>query len=151
MEVIVGTSSILEELRQKSHFNTRPIEAPEARINARAGEEEQDELERCLLTSESALRNIISRWAVGCLEPVSDSHLGIPEELVYDFNIGQRRAAGKSVPVAMAIHAYLVAKTLSLFYRTVTRADLAEIQDGLAAQAEAQLTKLLNTKAEPML
>lgn len=149
MEVRVGTNLIKEEVRQKSHFNSRNIEDPESRINARAGEEEADELERCLLTAESALKPIISRWLIGCLECISDSNLGLPEEFVYEFSIGQRRAMGKAVPVAMAIHAYLVAKTLSLFYRTVTRSDLAEVQDTLVLQAESQITLLLNTKSEP--
>lgn len=149
MEIQLNTKLILEEVRQKSHLNTRVIQDPEARLNARIGEEQMDEVERCLLEANGDLKDICARWLSPDMEPISDDSLGLPEFFVYTFLMTPRRAANKGEALTQRMHEFLVSSTLERYYTTALIPDLAKVYTESTRDVIDNLVNTLHFKLPP--
>lgn len=149
MIIEFSKNELLFDIKNKSHSEVSVIPDAEARYKIEAGGEKTDELERDLITATSMLNPHISRYLVSDFRCHADNGAGLPEILIFEFSLSERRLDGKVQPLTDAIHAFLVDCTLGLFYGSVSNVELQKKRTEMAAVDAQIIERLIYTKRPP--
>ena len=150
MVITLYPNPIIDEVRRKAYFEVQPVQEPEARHDARAGEEKMPELEQALLVADSQLQSLIMRWLVHDETVETEDTGGLPSTFRYEFVFTERRMKGKLPALTGQMHDYLVNETLSKHFTNVTQAQLADRHAALAEGCAKRINDLLYTKNPPI-
>lgn len=151
MTISLSVAEILADIKSKSHYEVSAITDPETRYRVEAGTEKEKELFRSILEVASTLSHRLRRFlAEDYLEEAGDG-LAVPEAIVYDFVVSDRRAANIAQPLADAMHEYIVHYAMAKFYATVSQGDLSNAHSTLTAAAAERINEIIYTKQPPML
>jgi len=149
MVIELYTQELLNDLRMKSHQEVSGIEDVEARYRVEAGSEKLEDITRCLGEGIGALRHRCIRFMKEEITEISDNTSSLPDKIVFDLSLSERRAIGKSEPLTKAMHTLVVEYSLSKFYSDVNQMELSNKHSALALGAGATIDDLLYTKMPP--
>lgn len=149
MKIEFSKKELLFDMMNKSHSEVSVITDAEARYKVEAGSEKADELERDFITAMTMLNPHISRYLVSDFICRADNGAGLPEILVFEFSLSERRLDGKVQPLTDAIHAFLVDCTLGLFYASVAHTEFQKKRTEMAAVDAQLIEQLIYTKRPP--
>lgn len=149
MVIELYTQELLNDIRTKSHQEVAGIEDVEARYRAEAGSEKMGDICRCLGEGVGKLRHRCIRFLREEITEVSDNLTTLPEKIVVDLALSERRAIGKGEPLRMAMHSLVVEYTLSKFYSDVSQMELSNKHSAQALDADRQIDELLYSKVPP--
>ena len=150
MEINLNTNKIVDEVRRRAYFEVESIKEPEARNDARAGLDKMAEIEQSLVVAASELQDMTNRFLLLDATFYTDNTGSTPQSLMYVFQAGERRMAGKLPALTAAIHDFLVDTMLSKHFTTVSQVDISDRHKKLAAERFAQIERLLYTKNPPI-
>lgn len=151
MTIEIASSSLVSEIKQKSHYDSEYfIKDPEDRYKVEAGTEKADEINSSILSADSQLRSLVTRYLV--TTPVDTISVGItpPATLSYALGLSERRDANKCAQLPQLFRDYLASAALSKFYATMHVTDLASKWGNQAAALGAEIVKLLFHKNPPI-
>ena len=152
MTINITSSSLVSEIKQKSHFDSENfIKDPEARYKVEAGTEKADEINSCVLSADSMLRSLVTRYLVTTPAETINVGISLPATLSYALGLSERRDANKCAQLPQLFRDYLGSAALSKFYATVHVTDLASKWGSQAAAFGADIVRLLNHKNPPTL
>ena len=151
MTINITTSSLVSEVRQTSHFETKYIQDLELRDNARAGLEKADELNRCISVADAQLRALLTRYLQTVTQDTVSAGITVPATLSYVLGLSERRDANKCEQLPQLMRDYLVCAALSKYYATVSVTDLASKRGNEAAALGAEIIRILFFKNPPVL
>ena len=152
MTINITTASLISEIKQKSHYDSENfIKEAEARYKVEAGTEKADEINSCVLSADSQLRTLVTRYLV--TTPVDPVTVGItpPVTLTYALGLSERRDANKCAQLPQLFRDYLASAALSKFYATMSVTDLASKWGNQAAALGADIVRILFHKNPPTL
>ncbi len=151
MRIVLDIDELLLDIRNKSHEEcATAIADTEARYRAEAGNHKNLELFRCIAEVGSALSRSLHRYLVDYFQDEADNNDTLPQSLVYELNLSERRASGKAQPLADAMHQYVVHYALAKFYATVSQTELSNKHSTLTQDASQTIDALLLTKKPPL-
>lgn len=150
MVIELKTENIIRGIKVTSHREVAEIADPDARYRAEAGTEKHKEIYRCVVEAIGKLQH-------RCLRFLSENYKGyrndnaaeLPNEFVFEFDMAERRAMGKTDSLAATMHAFAVEYALSKFYSVVSQPDLSNKHSLLAMEAGKELDLLLYSKNPP--
>ena len=149
MTITLYTSSIFDEVRQKSHLNVQDIKDAESRDNARAGVENTVELRRCISDGFTQLSRRCLRFLDDDIAIRYNDESSWPESYVYSFALSERRAINKAEPLTAAMHAFVVQYALSKWYSTVSVSEQSNKYSLEAIESGNQIDAMLYHKQPP--
>ena len=151
MRIVLDIEELLLDIRNKSHEEcANTIADVEARYRVEAGNHKNLELFRCIAEVGSSLSRLLHRYLVDYFQDEASNNDTLPESLVYELNLSERRLLGKAQPLADAMHQYVVHYTLAKYYATVNATDLSNKHSTLTQDASKQIEDLILTKKPPM-
>ena len=153
MDVTLYTKNLIDDIRNKSHYEVSAITDDEARYRAEAGTEKMSEIKRCIQEAIGRLTHRISPFLNESFSFSMDDNESVPtgtnEGYTFIFDMSERRADGKQEPLRNAMHSFVVHYALSFFYSSVSQMDLSN-KHGVAAIDEANhLDEIIYTKKAP--
>ena len=153
MDVTLYTKTLIDDIRNKSHYEVSAIADPEARYRAEAGTEKIAEIKRCLQEAVGRLTHRVARYLNETYTFDMTDALDVPEAedggYTFSFDMAERRTDGKREPLRNAMHSFVVHYALSYFYSTVSQSELSN-KHGVAALEQAQLLdEIIYTKQAP--
>lgn len=153
MNVIIKTSELFFDIRNKSHHEVSSIENVDQRYVAEAGTENEHEIFRCIIEAEARVRLMCGRFLKRTTE-VKDADSDLPEEVPtayeYEFVDNARRQDNRGKVIADGMHSAIVSMALSKFYISVNQMDLAKAHDALATSGVQLLERMLFEKLPPI-
>ena len=149
MEIELYFSEMLKKLKAISHYEVSEIADQEARYRAEAGSEKNEQIVRCINEGMAQAERRCIRYLKERYDKYSDNTLKVPDSVVFDFAMSERRAIGKAEPLASCLQDLIVHYALSMFYSSVSQGDLSNKHSLLAIEAGNVLTDLLYTKQPP--
>lgn len=153
MKVIINTSELFFDIKNKSHNEVSSIENVDERYAAEAGSEKDSEISRCIIEAEASVRMMCGRFLKRITEIVdkdSDLPEKVPASYEYEFVDNARRQDNRGKAIADGIHSAIVSMALSKFYVSVNQMELAKTHDALAASGIQLLEKMLYEKLPPV-
>ncbi len=151
MRIVLDIEELLLDIRNKSHEECATLIADtEARYRAEAGNHKNLELFRDIAESGSSLSRLLFRYLADYYQDEASNNDTLPESLVYELNISERRSSGKAQPLADAMHQYVVHYTLAKFYASVSQTELSNAHSLQTQGAASQIEDLLLTKKPPL-
>lgn len=149
MVIKLYTQELLKDIRTKSHQEVAGIEDVEARYRAEAGSEKMEDIVRCVGEGIGKLRHRCIRFLREEITEISDNLSALPDEIIVDLSLSERRAIGKSDPLKTAMHSLIVEYSLAKFYSDVNQIDLSNKHSAQALDADRQIDELLYSKVPP--
>lgn len=150
MKIYLNVDELLFDIRNKSHQETAGILDVEERYRVEAGEHKVEELRRCLSEVSSILSRTVSRYLVDCYHQHADNDSCLPETLVYDFDLSERRMINKAQPLSDAMHSFIVHYVLAKYYATVNQTELSNKHSALTQDSASLIEEILYTKRPPI-
>ena len=150
MTITIKYSEVLFDLQNKNKEEVRSIEEPQARYLAEAGSDKIDEVARCIQEAITNVTAMFLRFISAKENEGASDMLRNPDNVLLEFNVSERRGAGKDEMIADALHSLIVNLSLSKFYSTINQTELAAKRDTLAASDTAVINKLLYEKLPPV-
>lgn len=139
----------MNDLRNKSHYETAAITDVEARYRVEAGTEKTSEIQRCLGEAAGMLAHKCRRFLDGYLVDAADDTLVTSGDLMYTFDFTERRGIGKAESLAEMMHAFIVHYALARFYASVSQGELSNKHSLLTNETATTLEELLYSKLPP--
>ena len=153
MEVTLYTQNLIDDIRNKSHYEVSAITDAEARYRAEAGSEKIAEIKRCLQEAIGRLTHRISPYLNESfsfnITDNEDVPEGQSEGYVFLFDMSDRRADGKKEPLRNAMHSFVVHYALSFFYSSVSQGDLSNKHSVAALDEANRLDEIIYSKKAP--
>ena len=153
MKVIINTSELFFDIKNKSHHEVSSIENVDQRYVAEAGTENQHEIFRCIIEAEARVRLMCGRFLTRATEN-TDKDSDLPEEVPtsyeYEFIDNARRQDNRGKVIADGMHSAIVSMALSKFYVSVNQMEMAKTHDALATSGVQLLEKMLYEKLPPV-
>lgn len=149
MVIELHTQEIVKDLRAKSHYDVAQIADVEARYRAEAGTEKRDEVIRCIAEGLSRLQHRCRRFLGESLPVAIDNTVNLPETLLLDLAVSERRAVNKE-PLSQAMHVFVVEYALSKFYTDMALQELSNKHSILAVDAGNLIDEMLYSKLPPI-
>lgn len=152
LTITIEPDRVRDDVRLKSHLQTKTIPDPEARDAARADIVKLDEINRSLLSARSDLLDILNPFLSEDTSSTGDdkyAEASLDNQMSFAFDITNRRLNNRAKAIADAIHAYLVDNVLHRFYLSVAQGDLAAVEAQQLAADKSNLENLLYTKLRP--
>ena len=150
MKIFLNVDELLFDMRNKSHQETADITDVEERYRVEAGEHKVDELRRGISEVASILTRTVSRYLVDYYHQYADNDSCLPETLVYEFELSERRMINKAQPLSDAMHSFIVHYVLAKYYATVNRTELSNKHSQLTQEAALLIDEILYTKRPPI-
>lgn len=150
MAITIKYSEVLFDLQNKNREEVRSIEEPQARYLAEAGSDKIDEVARCIQEAITNVTAMFLRFTSAKENEGASDMLRNPDNVLLEFNVSERRGAGKDEMIADALHSLIVNLSLSKFYSTINQTELMAKRDKLAKSDAAVLNKLLYEKLPPV-
>ena len=150
--ITIEPDRVRDDVRLKSHLQTKTIPDPEARDAARADIMKLDEINRNLLSARSDLLDILNPFLFETSTATGNdqyAEASLDTQLTFEFDITNRRLNNRAKAIADAVHAYLVDNVLHRFYLSVAQGDLAAVEAQQMAEDKANLERMLYTKLRP--
>lgn len=154
MTIEISSAEILHRVRdiaQDELAVTVPDET--LRYKIEPGSEKEDKVKTFIAESVDDLcarmLRFLSRDNQQNYASVENAESILPERYVLEFDISERRAAGKAWVLAGKCAAFLVEDTLMKYYLTIGQVALSQNHAQLAAAEQNKITTLLYTKALP--
>lgn len=152
MTINITSASLVSEIKQKSHYDSENfIKDAEERYKVEAGTEKADEINSCILSADSQLRSLVTRYLVTTSADTINVGITLPATLSYALGLSERRDANKSAQLPQLFRDYLVSAAMSKFYATMSITDLASKWGNQAAAFGADIVRLLFHKNPPTL
>lgn len=149
MIVTLSTAPIMLEIRQKSHLEVQDIKDVEARDNARAGLDKEDEIKRCMTEGFAQVSKRCYRFVKEEYVETASDTIPSSSSYVYDLVLSERRWKNRAEPLVRAMHDLVVQYALAKFYSTVNQRELSNTHSLLALEAGNTIEELLYTKMPP--
>lgn len=155
MKILLQTTELLFDIRNKSHMECESITDVDARYRTEAGADKIDEVRRCLTEAVSRLYRLAYRWTRKFYQEETFDDADIPSEnhhlhYIFELNLTQRQGEGKAKMLADLFHEYVVEATLAKFYGSVSAQELSNIHSTRALDAGERISELLNRKSVPV-
>lgn len=151
MRIVLNIEELLLDIRNKSHEEcASAIADVEERYKYEAGNHKNLELFRDVAEVGSSLSRLLHRYLVDYYQEEASNNDTLPESLVFELNLSERRLLGKAQPLADAMHQYMVHYTLAKYYATVNATDLSNKHSTLTQDAATQIEDLILTKKPPL-
>lgn len=147
--ITIGRSSVLADMRVKSHAEVAAIADAKERYLAELGTEKLDEAHQCITDSFADAQSLMRRLVSGTAASTADDGFASTGDLSLALSVTPRKAMGLAVPLTDALHAYVVDAALSRFYRAVSRADLAQAHLNSLPAERAAIERLIYRRAKP--
>ena len=151
MKITINTKLVSEEIRQKSHLNTRQIQDTDLKVSTRIGEDEMDEVDRCILQANGRMLTLCRKWLSPASVSANADVLTLPQKFEYEFVGTDRRLQNKAEALTQDIHSFIVSAALSRYYNSVFNDNLANMYERKALADAQDITILLNSKLPPVL
>lgn len=151
MVIKLYTEELVSNIRSISHHEVAEIPDVEARYRAEAGSEKLPFIYKGISEGVGRLVRRCHRFLQGGYAKEKDNAMELPPELVFDFNISERRAVGKAEPLAEEMSSLVVHYALSRFYSNVSQPDLSNKHSLLAIEAGNEIDNMLYSKLPPIL
>ena len=159
MDVTLYTQNLIDDIRNKSHYEVASIADDDARYRAEAGTEKLSEIKRCIQEAIGRLTHRLYPYLNEAYTFDMTDDLDVPTDSAgatthtagykFEFDMSERRADGKKEPLRNAMHSFVVHYALSFFYSTVSQSELSN-KHGVAALEEANhLDEIIYTKKAP--
>lgn len=149
MVIELYTQEILNDLRTKCHYEVAQIADVEARYRVEAGTEKMEDVKRCVAEAMDRLRHRCIRYLEEEIVDRMDNALFFRDKYTFNLILSERRAIGKTQPLAEAMHTFAVEYALSKFYSDVAMQDLSNKHSMLAVEAGDRIDDMLYTKMPP--
>lgn len=153
MKVVINTSELFFDIKNKSHHEVSSIENVDERYVAEAGTENQHEIFRCIIEAEARVRLMCGRFLTRTTENTdkdSDLPETVPTSYEYEFIDNARRQDNRGKVIADGMHSAIVSMALSKFYVSVNQMEMAKTHDALATSGIQLLEKMLYEKLPPV-
>lgn len=155
MVIELKSQLIISQIRETSHREVSSIADAEARYRVEAGTEKLADIRACLFDAIRRLKGRVIRflsdeWMSENYIDSSDNSVSIPVSWSFEFEMTERRALGKTEPLAEAMNTFVLEYALSKFYSIVSMGDLSNTHSLAAVEAGNILDELLYTKLPPI-
>lgn len=151
--ITLDPDRIRDDVRMKSHLQTRTIADPIARDAARADIVKLDEINRDLLSARADLLDILNPFlgpdsTNGGDDAFAEVDLG--DQFKFEFDVTNRRLDNRAKSLSDAMHAFLVDDVLHRFYLSVAQGDLANVAASQMELDKQNIERQLYTKLRPV-
>lgn len=151
MRIVLNIDELLLDIRNKSHEECASLFADaEARYKVEAGNHKNLELFRNIAEVGSSLSRLLFRYLADYYQEEASNNDTLPDSLVYELNLSERRSNGKTQPLADAMHQYVVHYVLAKYYATVNATELSNKHSVQTQEAASQIEDLVLTKKPPL-
>ena len=159
MDVTLYTANLIDDIRNKSHYEVAGIQDEDARYRAEAGTEKLAEIKRCIQEAIGRLTHRVAPYLNEsyCLDMTDE--LDVPTDsatatqhtsgYTFEFDMSERRADGKKEPLRNAMHSFVVHYALSFFYSSVSQMELSNKHGMAAIEVGNHLDEIIYTKQAP--
>ena len=148
--ITIGRSSVLSDIRVKSHAEAAAISNAEERYIVEAGTEKLPEVHQCINDAFSEVHAIVRQFVTGASTASANDAYRSSGDLVLALDIPSRKSVAIATPLTDAIHKYVVDSAMSKFYRAVSRPAMGDAHAQSLASDRANIDILLYTKQEPV-
>ena len=145
----IGRSSVLSDLRVKSHAEAAAISDAEERYIVEAGTEKLPEIHECITEAFAEASAILRPFLSGTASASANDTYRSTGDLSLSLDVTTRKASGLAQPLTDAVHAYVVDCALARFYRAVGRPQMGEIHHNSLADDRAAIDALILTRKKP--
>lgn len=154
MRIEISSAEILHRVRDIAQDELAATTQDETlRYKIEPGTEKEDKVKTFIGESFENLGELLWRFlsveGQGYFGSVENSATVLPQKYVFDFDISERRAAGKASILTAKCATVIVQDTLARHYESVGQTQLAQNHAQLAAAEQKNISKLLYTKALP--
>ena len=145
----IARSSVLSDIRVKSHAEAAAISDAEERYIVEAGTEKLPEVHECITEAFAEASAILRPFLSGLATASASDSYRSTGDLTLTLDITARKAAGLAVPLTDAIHAYVVDCALARFYRAVGRPQMGDIHHNSLTDDRAAIDAIVLTRTKP--
>ena len=146
----ITRSSILKDMKVKSHAEVAAIADPKERYLAELGSEKEQEANQCINDAVIELRSVLRPYlGQSATTPVTDAY-DTTAEIDFSFSLTARKSPGFADDMAKALHPYIVDSALHKFYMSVSRPDIAERHAARLAGELAVIDSIVHRKFIPI-
>jgi len=153
MDVTLYTQYLIDDIRNKSHYEVAGIPDDDARYRAEAGTEKLAEIRRCVQEAIGRLTHRVARYLNESytfdMTDEEDVPDGQGEGYIFSFDMSERRMDGKKEPLRNAMHSFVVHYALAFFYSSVSLMDLSNKHSAAALDEANNLDEIIYTKQAP--
>lgn len=147
--ITISRSSIISDIRLKSHMEAASISAAEERYIVEAGTEKVEELNQCVTDAFAEVSGIVRPVISAAAQLTANDNYRSSGDLVLSFDLSERKSGGFAAPLADAIHKYVVDSAMSRFYRSVARPVFADSHERMLIPGRANIEAIIYVKNEP--
>ena len=148
--ITIGRSSVLSDIRVKSHAEAASISDAEERYIVEAGTEKLPEVHQCITDAFAEVSAFVRPFITGSASATANDAYRSSGDLALALDIPTRKSIALATPLADAIHKYVVDSAMNKFYRAVSRPAMGEPHAQSLASDKANIDVLLYTKQEPV-
>ena len=148
--ITIGRSSVLSDIRVKSHAEAASISDAEERYIVEAGTEKLPEVHQCITDAFAEVSAFVRPFITGSASATANDAYRSSGDLALALDIPTRKSVALATPLADAIHKYVVDSAMNKFYRAVSRPAMGEPHAQSLASDKANIDVLLYTKQEPV-
>lgn len=155
MEITLYTDKIFRELERLSRQEAAGIQDPDVRYSAEVGTNNREEIYRELTYAVGSLKRVmhrvLKRAVVREVEQKTADNLvfAIPDSIVFELAMSERRAANKVVPLCDKMQEFLVNLILTRHYANVGQGEMSKNRSLRAIEIGNEIDELIYTKEPP--
>lgn len=148
ISITIQRSSVVSDLRSRSHAEAAAISDAEERYIVEAGTEKMEIINQCVTDAFAEVSALLRQFLTGESTASANDSYQSSGDLALSVDVSSRRSSGLARPLTDAVHKYAVNSAMAKFYNSVSRPEMSAIHEKYLQADIANINSLLYFKHE---